>query len=410
MKNRLKFKRLLFVFLLVPSIGFPLFAQQDFMFKAGIERVNRSSFYKIHLQPEIVAKCNESLSDLRISDDKGNYIPYIRYILPSAEPSFKNFPILQTSGDGDSVTSVIAENKEGLLIGSLGLKLKNTAVSRTAYLLGSDDMEKWFAIDEDIMLQQATGNNTDSYFQTLSFPSSSYKYFKITVSNKKRNPVKILSVGIYSKDTSVPEFNPLPSPIVSRIDSSDKITYLNLSFKDRFKVSKLLIPVTYPKYFKRDVLIYEIKDGIKQLLAEAELNSDSNHEIMVSFKTDKLEIRIINGDNPPLQIGRLQAFHVNEDILAYLEPGKAFHLLFGDKNAKSPDYDLKFFSDTILENVSEIKHSALMPNPLFQAPGKKKAQDFTLLMWIAIALALGLLTFLSSRMLREMKSRNQLQQ
>ena len=338
-------------------------------------------------------------------DEKQRFVPYIRLQnLPSMKEDFISFPILESSENTDSISSVVIENKRGLLIRSLWLKLKNTAVSRKIDLLGSDDKVRWFAIDEEIQLQQAAWSTTDSYLQSLSFPASSYTYFKINVNNKRKSPLKILQAGIYSAETSAPEFSLLPAPSVTRKDSSDKITYLSIAFKDKFQVNKLVIPVTYPKYFRRTVLIFQINGKEKQLLNETILNSDTKPEIVFSSKAKKLELQILNSDNPPLEIGALQAWQLNEYILAYLEPVKPYQLLVGDKNALQPDYDLKFFTDSALQNASEIKHVKVVKNPLLKTPMVKTARDYTVILWIAIAVVLGLLSFLTWRMMAAVKS------
>jgi hypothetical protein len=45
--------------------------------------------------------------------------------------------------------------------------------------VGSDDLQQWFAIQEDIPLQEAVQNSEGTYMQLLSFPASSYRYLKI---------------------------------------------------------------------------------------------------------------------------------------------------------------------------------------------------------------------------------------
>ena len=407
MKSNPTFRKLFLFLLLTICAAFVASAQDTFGYKANIQSVNQPGFYKIHLSSLLLAKINKDLSDLRIMDEKKRFVPYIRLQnLPSVKEDFISFPIVQTSENTDSITSVIIENEPGLLIRSLWLKLKNTAVSRKVDVLGSDDKHKWFAIDEEIPLRQATGSNTDSYLQSLSFPASSYKYFKINVNNKRKSPLKILQAGIYSTETSAPKFSLLPEPSVTRKDSSDKITYLYINLKDKFQVNKLVIPVSYPKYFRRTVLIFEIKGKDKLLLSETILDSDTKPEVIFSSKAKNLELQILNGDNPPLEMASLQAWQLNEYILAYLEPATPYQLLVGDKNAVQPDYDLKFFTDSALQHASEIKHSEVVRNPLLKTTVVKKSGDYTIILWIAIAIVLGLLSFLTWRMITAVKSRS----
>jgi hypothetical protein len=118
-----------------------------------------------------------------------------------------------------------------------------------------------------------------------------------------------------------------------------------------------------------------------------------------------LQIQLANGDNPPLQIDSVQAWQLNQFLITYLEAGKSFQLLFGDKQAREPDYDLKFFTDSAVKQVSEIKHLGILSNGLYKTKPEPKKENNTLFIWISIAAALVLLIFMSWKMLGEMKGK-----
>jgi ABC-type arginine transport system permease subunit len=71
-----------------------------------------------------------------------------------------------------------------------------------------------------------------------------------------------------------------------------------------------------------------------------------------------------------------------------------------------PDYDLKFFTDSN-KSMPELKHSIIVKNELLKEMEQKNKTNYTPFVWLAIAAVLGLLTFLSRRMMTEMKGRNQ---
>ncbi|MGY0038877.1 hypothetical protein [Pedobacter sp. NJ-S-72] len=72
----------------------------------------------------------------------------------------------------DTITTFIAENKEHLTINQLSLQLRNASVKRTVNLSGSDDLNKWYAIKENISLEEAVSGEADNgtYQQQLKFP------------------------------------------------------------------------------------------------------------------------------------------------------------------------------------------------------------------------------------------------
>ena len=383
------------------------YAQQSFRYKADLQEIKQAGFYQLTLSPEVIAKCQENLADIRIIDRDKRYVPYVkRESLPLVRESFISFPILENDSQGDSISNLVIDNSKTELIRSLWLRLKNSAVSRTADLLGSDDKQRWFAIKEDIRLQPSSGNDGNSYFQSLSFPASNYRYFKLNIHNKKKAPLQILQAGIYASAESGQSFQPLPSPRISRKDSSDNSTYLDLRFTQPYQVNKISFRVAQPRYFQRNVQVYSIKGQQKSLLTQFSISSDRGQNLVFTSRSQHLQIQLANGDNPPLQIDSVQAWQLNQFLITYLEAGKSFQLLFGDKQAREPDYDLKFFTDSAVKQVSEIKHLGILSNGLYKTKPEPKKENNTLFIWISIAAALVLLVFMSWRMLGEMKVRN----
>jgi len=49
-----------------------LFAQQTFKYQAELPRVEADGFYQIDLKPELIAKCQANLDDIRILNQNLN--------------------------------------------------------------------------------------------------------------------------------------------------------------------------------------------------------------------------------------------------------------------------------------------------------------------------------------------------
>lgn len=60
--------------------------QALFTYQAELGNVQQAGFYKIVLDPSVVAKCKDDISDIRILDDNNRQVPYI---LHADQPSFK---------------------------------------------------------------------------------------------------------------------------------------------------------------------------------------------------------------------------------------------------------------------------------------------------------------------------------
>jgi hypothetical protein len=381
-------------------------AQKTFKYQAVLHKVDSAGFYKIGLRPDFVAKSNNGLTDIRLLNEKGNFVPYIT---ADNLPHFDNEKFIVFSeviSKKDTGTTFIIESKEKLPVNRLWLKLKSTAVKRTVNLSGSDDQQRWFAIEEDIPLQEAVLDNNGSYLQSISFPASNYHYLKLLVNDKNKAPVKFLEAGIYTEESVAEQYFPIPNTKFLKKDSN-KTTYITIQLSDNYLVNVLNLNIAGPKYYKRDAVVYQVDKQGKQLISSAELNSGKKGTLLISAKTNKLELQIDNGDNLPLDIKGIELLQSDKFITAYLEAGQSYKLLTGDVNAIAPVYDLKFFADSIHNHLPEITHEQVLKNTAFETPGvKTQSRDHTIAIWVIITAVLLMLSLLTLRMTREVNKKN----
>ncbi len=401
-KNLLK---LFLLYVLFFGSMFSASAQTGFKYQAVLDKVDSTGFYKINLGPALVGKSNDDLSDIRLADAKGNFVPYVTEgSLPGVEKlQFINFKSVAANSPTDTGTSFVVENTTKKPVSTLWVKLQNTAVSRTVNLSGSDDLKNWYAIEENVPLQQAVANSDGTYFQSLSFPASGYRYLKLLVNDKHKTPVKFLQAGNYFTQASHTFYWPVTSVSVSRKETHNTTT-ITLSLNGRYELDFLHLAVSAPKYFKRNVNVFTFDKSGRHWVINADLTSAKNGDIFLSASTNKLELQIDNGDNAPLTIDSIKVFQVNHYIVSYLEKGQQYKILTGDTSAKAPEYDLKFFTDSI-RNVKELNAGAVMKNAAYTVPVTKKQSDRTYLIWGAVIVALLALSLLTWKMVTELGKR-----
>jgi hypothetical protein len=365
---------------------FSVSAQRTFKYEGFLNRIDSTGFYKVTLWPEIVSKSKDDLSDIRLMDPKGNYIPYITQgNMPKVEKQkFIVFPRVAVTVNKDTGTSFIAENIEKQPVSSLWVKLQNTAVTRLVNLSGSDDLKNWYAIEEDIPLQDAVSNGDGTYLQSLSFPTSNYHYLKLLVNDKNKAPVKFLEAGEYVTKASSPFYFPV--------------------FFKPYIVNRIKLSIAGTKYYKRNVSIYQIDRLGHHLICSAELNSNNKGDFFISVKANKLELQIDNGDNMPLTIDDVKVYQAEQYIVSYLEKGKLYKLFTGDVNAAAPDYDLKFFIDSI-RNIQGIAVGPLMKNATYNIQPNRFKREYPAIIWAAIIVVLALLSLLTWKMIGEVNNK-----
>ena len=153
-------KRVVFILLLF-CVVLQASAQKKFGYKASVNKIDSTGFYKIILDPALLARSEVNQADIRLRDQSGNFVPYITdRDLPKVEKwQLLTFPKITLKNEKDTGTTFIVQNNAAKPISTLWVKLANTAVYRTINLYGADDLNHWFAIRENIPLQQADGDN-----------------------------------------------------------------------------------------------------------------------------------------------------------------------------------------------------------------------------------------------------------
>ncbi len=255
-----------------------------FAYSATLDTVRQAGFYRITLMPDLVAKCKQDLSDLRIGNQYGKFEPYVlKSDLPVfSSGNFTEFAILSNERLKDSSTEVVIGNGSPGAVSTLLLIMKNSSVHRTAILSGSDDRQKWFVIREHIVLEEAGSDTADHYVQAISFPPTTYRFFKLILDDKGLLPLNILKAGINTRNTTNGRYLGVPYPAIIQKDSSDRHSYITVQYRDSYRIDKLELILQGPVLFKRRAWVHDgamvgeathAIGGEARQLAETELQS-----------------------------------------------------------------------------------------------------------------------------------------
>ncbi len=381
-------------------------AQSDYKDQAEILNINTAGFYQVTLSPQIIAKCKADLSDIRIVDQSGQAVPYImqRDLPVNSRHTFIAFPI-SNNFVGNVLESVIIINKNLTSVKNLCLQIKNNDVERSINILGSDDNQKWYAISENIKLS-GSPNNNGFYEQCIPIPLSNYLYIKIPVNVKNKTPFNILKAGIYTDDQYSGKYQTLPTPVASQKDSAN-VSYLKLKFDENHGINKLHLNISGPKFYKRDIRLYSVDESGSHFIISDQLDSKTTSDILLNARAKQISIEISNQDNPPLKITSATAYQLSQSLLSYLEAGKKYRVIFGDSTAKQPDYDLRFFTDSLNKNLKIAELGVITPNTDRKATAPLKPDfNFTYMMWGAIIIIILALAFFTYKMANEVKAKN----
>jgi hypothetical protein len=402
MKERNLFRSLLMAGILFG--GHRVWAQQDsFSYRAPLDTIRSAGWYRISLTPEIIAKCKADLADARIVDPNGKFVPCVlQSDLPLlTKEGFCEFPILLSQKEIDTYTNAEVRNISPRPVNSLLVYIRNTGVRRSFTLSGSDDRDHWYMIRDHIALEPSGADSTTYDIQRIDFPASNYKYFKI-LQEGKGLPLKIIKVGIATRVSARPGGFITPDPVLSRKDSGN-YSYIKLAYKEPYLTDRLDLVISSPALYKRKARIY---DNESQSYGENVVLEPAHHfYLLPPFKTHEIMLEIDNADNPPLVIEKAFTSQFNRYLLSYLQPGVGYQLLLGNSHATAPEYDLKYFADTISQDPPAILPGTLTSvNKTARATIKEPSRDYKgVYLWAAIIAVLLLLIWLCLNMLKSIR-------
>lgn len=404
--------------LLFVSIIFSCFAQTaGYTFKADIGPIQQSGFWNIIITPEINARVKPDYSDLRILNDAAKWVPHVLRA-PGAEHTNQAaaWDLFITKNENNPTYTELIVRSDKMEINNLILELKNTSVERFGDLTGSEDSINWFVVNDSILLSpSSTGKNNVSSF-TINFPRNSYRFYKIYVNNKGKAPYNFINVktlAATSAITGLPfaEFIQNPSPDFTQKDSA-KYSYITVSQKAPYQVSKIAFKISGTKYFNRSVDLFV--HNLPRNAAEAArpwkrflLTNNSQLEFLLpAIKDSTFYLVVKNEDNLPIQLTEISTYSKLYVATAYLEKGKAYSMIMGNANASMPNYDIQSNDidpkkDTMIAAVGSIE-MFYSKNP----DNKNSWLNNKWLLWLVITGAAVTLAFFTFKLANDLKKKN----
>ena len=387
----------------------------DFGFKTKLDSVPRNGYYKVALSPEIVSASKPDYSDIRIFDSRHNEIPYVLVLEQPAtqRTGFKEYNVLENEYlPKQAITRIVVHNASKNIISSLILIVRNSEVEKEITLKGSDNQQDWYIIKKNFPVATEASQGETSRTMILDFPKSNYQFFELTMNDKKKDPLQVIKVGYYDSEFAKGLYTETPAPVMKQADSV-KVhkSYISIKFNQPYEISKLNFIVKGPELYLRNCIVGRYAAVHNKLIFEEigrfVLSSKSQPELEFSkIKTDGITIIIDNSDNPPLQLVSLKTFQLNKYLIANLKSNEIYHLFVGQTKLSAPEYDLKYFSDSLPASLTVIKTARLISIGKPSIHGKTTIFNSTFL-WAVIILIIALLAWFSIKLTRELGKEKQ---
>jgi hypothetical protein len=400
-------KKLLIILLLLGLVE-NLFSQ-GYKWQTELTKPSSDGFYKVDLDPDVVAKLNSNFSDIRIRDVMDVDVPYFIEKEPFSVTKrvFKQYKIVEKIKWKNGATVLVVKNEGKVRINNIQLQIKNFDVRKRLELAGSDDNKNWYTIKENYLFRSANGLQTTSEVKGLNFPYTDYQYYRIIIYDWYSLPLNILKIGYFDTYEEQGKFKNLENKTITRFDSSEtKQTYIKINFNETPYFDKLVIRSKKPIYYYRKAKVCTKKIDKKgrthyDVLDYITLNSNSDFTSYFSdFDKKEFYIVIENEDNPPLGKITIEAYQLNRYLITHLERNQVYRLVLkNDKINTKPNYDINHFKNSVDEDIPLLTTKEIVQ---INYKEKKKVINSKLWMWIALGLVASLLGYVSFKMISEM--------
>lgn len=391
---------------------------QNFSYKANVDSVSESGYHRILLSPEITSKLNAQFFDIRLYDAKKVEVPYVfqQEQRVSEQDLFVEYKIIEKQHfQNRYYTRLVIHNLNKTKINNIVLRIKNADVRKRLKLNASYELRNWYVLKDNYYYNSIVNENNTSEIRVLNFPLSDYTYYELLIEDYFDNPINILQAGYYNRVVENGKYTPLKN-ITYASKEVQKETIIAIPTKGNY-VDKISFEIDAPKYYLREAELYIFKEEkakhktilTQETIATFNLVSNSRNTLFLdNIKEDTLFIRIKNNDDAPLKINKINLLQLNKYLTAELTANQSYHLLFSDMKAQKPNYDLKYFVDSIACNLNVIGTSA--PEQLSKTDTGKETSGFSLQkywLWIVIVVVAALLFYMSVSLVKENKRKRE---
>ena len=405
-------------FLLLSLITICCTAQTGgFKFYCKLDSVKTSGFYNIELTPELTAHLKTDHSDLRIVNDSGKWIPHVLHA-PAYEKTdiglIKDLKFTITENSGVNTVLLIESGQK--ISNNIGLVITNTAAERFCTLSGSNDKMNWFVINDSVLLSPAPAENTTENISRINFPATSYRFYKVIIRNKNKDPFNIKGVVEYAAASNITNtLHKLIQNPVGEIQQKDsgKISYIKVTQQLPYQFDNISLQLSGVKYYNRQVDLYipyaanHSFSNPGQLLQSFTVSNNNTLQFNVSLTKAAVYYLLINNeDNLPLNVKEVKTAISNHYISAYLENGSNYTLIMDNEAAVKPDYDLAKLNNKIPDSIPYLQFGKIIAFAESISPVTTEKNNNWIL-WVSIAAALLILLFFTYKMFKEVDKRKQ---
>lgn len=306
-----------------------------------VDKIDTQGYKYIELDEEIYQYSKEDLSDLRVLNNKGDYIPYfIESNQESNDSISSNYQsdLISTFQKLDSSFfdfKIIKDDNIDSTINSMKLNIDyNVNYAKTVEIYGSYDNVKWDFITHKGIYNVSNNSDTSILFNSL----LKYEYYRIVILDNIED-IELSSINLIKSENRYESHQFTKSTTLDykvAENKSNKTTEITIDNKSNLKITDLLLDIEGEFYRK-----YEIYDDYGKTNLEGFIKNDYSDINMETYRNSKtIKIVIHNNDDKPLVIDNIKEEYLIDQIIFFADNNEQYSIQFGNPLAEKPMYDL----------------------------------------------------------------------
>ncbi|MDY7035379.1 MAG: DUF3999 family protein [Thermodesulfobacteriota bacterium] len=374
MKSPKCIQLILIIFLGINGTTFAV-DRSDFHLKAPIKGdMKPGTPIRLALSDKVIAETSKGFSDLRLFDDLGRETPYVIYLERRTKQTPRSFTWKVMNYNNNHHIQTIILERPGITDAALDVGLITTArdFNKAVEIHAGDDLASWKFIAAGVLFDFSS--HIALRRTTLKIPETDARYLKVMLKDnmmtsqheeKMSLRYKELEFSLSGQKTGEIKIDRFTSrisqksPVKLRLDqviissprtSIDRegntivaLGYLNLP------VERMLLRIKN-RYYYRPVELWVGKTAEKKSFTLAandtiyripDINEERNTLFFSMKSYGHMMLKIINHDNPPLQVEEVRIQWIRRNLYFIPEKDRGYELYLGGRNIRSPQYDLQ---------------------------------------------------------------------
>ncbi|MDA3899617.1 MAG: hypothetical protein PF637_03750 [Spirochaetes bacterium] len=360
-------KKIAFVIIFIPFLISAQNEENNCLYSQELSGASSAGKYtEITLTEEHYQSTNNDLSDIRIIDSEGSFCPYI---INSTEKNSTRETFIHETKLIDSNTLKkgeatnfyydfqIISNENSIKVNRFHLNTDGDDFSLQVEIWGRMSKSTWSYITKDSIY--SLDNIQKKTIETERHHS--YDYYRLLF-NKKNAPFLSLELQCDFDiiKTSIKPFQHYVDLDFS-IRTDKKKSIIMIANPDRLKIDSLTIDsnTPYKRWYTINTSRSQIGRGyIYSLSFEDDIIENKSISLNDITREEQLKLVIDNQDDAPLSITKITARYLVDKIIFRASGHPPYKLLYGNKTAKPPVYDMRHYKETIKEE--QISTATLM--------------------------------------------------